>query len=215
MTRSWQATSKCGGRFNVRRDPRVVLSMETGGPAPYGLAEYLVVHGRARVTEGGAPELLQHLAHVYLGPDLRCSAHRQPTARLHNQDHPERIGGVDPGGRDPLLVTSCAPAAPRGGRTPGEQGPLLRGCDPQPGSLRHGARGHWWTSTLRVGSRTRLDDTRQVDLCWYSDGPLKDGQIESHDGPPDEPPTHVPERIAPAGGSAPFVGPMPRRGRAI
>src|SRR5271157_5389734 len=47
---------------NMRRDPRVVLSMETGGHDPNGLAEYLVVHGRARITEGGAPELLQKLA---------------------------------------------------------------------------------------------------------------------------------------------------------
>ena len=39
---------------NMRRNPRVVLSMETGGVAANGLAEYLVVHGQARVTEGGA-----------------------------------------------------------------------------------------------------------------------------------------------------------------
>ncbi len=40
---------------------------------------------------------------------------------------------------------------------------------------------------------------------WISAGTptdlVKDGQTESHDDPPDEPPTHVPERIAPAGGS--------------
>ena len=55
---------------NVRRDPRVVFSMETGVVNEYGLAEYLVVRGTARVTEGGAAELLQRLAHVYLGPDV-------------------------------------------------------------------------------------------------------------------------------------------------
>ena len=36
-----------------------------------GLDEYLVVRGAARVTEGGAAELLQRLAHVYLSPDTR------------------------------------------------------------------------------------------------------------------------------------------------
>ena len=43
---------------NVQRDPRVVLSLETGHRNPMGLDEYLVVHGTAAVTEGGAPELL-------------------------------------------------------------------------------------------------------------------------------------------------------------
>src|SRR5580704_9377097 len=56
---------------NMRRDPRVVISIETGRRAPNGFAEYLVVHGRARITEGGAPELLQKLAYVYLGPDVK------------------------------------------------------------------------------------------------------------------------------------------------
>ena len=32
---------------NMRRDPRVVLSMETGGVAANGLSEYLVIHGQA------------------------------------------------------------------------------------------------------------------------------------------------------------------------
>lgn len=40
---------------NIRRDPRVALSMETGGAEPSGLAHYLVVHGRARITEGAPP----------------------------------------------------------------------------------------------------------------------------------------------------------------
>src|SRR4051812_48497864 len=55
---------------NVRRDPRVVLSMQTGVVNEMGLAEYLVVRGSGRVTEGGAAALLQRLAHVYLGPDV-------------------------------------------------------------------------------------------------------------------------------------------------
>jgi PPOX class probable F420-dependent enzyme len=37
---------------NILRDPRVVLSMETGGHNERGLDNYLVVTGRARVTEG-------------------------------------------------------------------------------------------------------------------------------------------------------------------
>jgi hypothetical protein len=37
--------------------------METGGRSN-GLDHYLVVHGTARITEGGAPELLQRLARI-------------------------------------------------------------------------------------------------------------------------------------------------------
>ena len=40
---------------NVRRDPRVVLSLETGRINDMGLGEYLVVRGTGRITEGGAP----------------------------------------------------------------------------------------------------------------------------------------------------------------
>src|SRR4029453_2648070 len=53
---------------NVERDPRVVLSVETGHRNAMGLDEYLVVRGTARVTGGGAPELLQRLAPVLLSP---------------------------------------------------------------------------------------------------------------------------------------------------
>jgi|SRR6266481_4863950 len=53
---------------NIRRDPRVALSL-LGDKTTKGLREYVAVYGKARVTEGGAPKLLQGLAHIYLGPD--------------------------------------------------------------------------------------------------------------------------------------------------
>src|SRR3978361_1308245 len=52
---------------NVERDPRVALVVQSPTKSDRGLDEYLVVHGTARVTEGGAPQLLQQLAWVYLG----------------------------------------------------------------------------------------------------------------------------------------------------
>jgi PPOX class probable F420-dependent enzyme len=55
---------------NVRREPRVVLSMLSQGKNPMGLQKYLVIHGNARITEGGAAALLQRLAHIYLGPHV-------------------------------------------------------------------------------------------------------------------------------------------------
>src|SRR4029450_1512262 len=56
---------------NVKRDPRVVLSLETRPRTPMGLAESLGVRGTARVPEGGAADLLQRLAYVSLGPETK------------------------------------------------------------------------------------------------------------------------------------------------
>jgi hypothetical protein len=41
--------------------------METGGKT-MGLDTYLVITGRARITEGGAPELLNQLAQISIAP---------------------------------------------------------------------------------------------------------------------------------------------------
>jgi PPOX class probable F420-dependent enzyme len=54
---------------NIRRDPRVTVSFESGVKNPFGLEDYLVVHGQATITEGGAPELLARLAKTYISPD--------------------------------------------------------------------------------------------------------------------------------------------------
>jgi PPOX class probable F420-dependent enzyme len=53
---------------NIRRDPRVALSLLGDKTSPQGMREYLVVYGNARITEGGAVPLLQRLAPLYLGP---------------------------------------------------------------------------------------------------------------------------------------------------
>jgi PPOX class probable F420-dependent enzyme len=57
---------------NLRRDARIALSVPSTTRNEWGLVEYLVVYGTRRVTEGGAAELLQKLAHTYLGP-TSCS----------------------------------------------------------------------------------------------------------------------------------------------
>ncbi|HEY5198809.1 MAG TPA: PPOX class F420-dependent oxidoreductase [Solirubrobacteraceae bacterium] len=81
---------------NVDRDPRLSLSIEGTSLNARGLKEYLVVHGRARLEEGGAPELLQRLAHVYLGPDVRFPPIDDPPAGYVMRITPERVGGVGP-----------------------------------------------------------------------------------------------------------------------
>ena len=79
---------------NLRRDPRVALSVESDVTNPIGLREHLVVHGRARITEGGAAELLQRLAHTYLGPDVRFPPMDDPPPGVVTRITVERVAGV-------------------------------------------------------------------------------------------------------------------------
>ena len=81
---------------NIRRDGRVALSMEGTEIQPPGLKQYLVVHGWARLEEGGAPELLQRLAHVYLGPDVTFPPMDDPPPGHVLRITVERLGGVGP-----------------------------------------------------------------------------------------------------------------------
>ena len=81
---------------NVQRDPRVTLSIETGGRNEMGLDNYLVVHGTARIQEGGAPEMLQRLAEVYLGPGVRFPPMDDPPAGYVLRTTPTRVLGVGP-----------------------------------------------------------------------------------------------------------------------
>ena len=81
---------------NIRRDDRVALSLEGTRMSGMGLKEYLVVHGRARIEEGGGPELLQRLAHVYLGPDVKFPPMDDPPPGVVVRISVDRLGGVGP-----------------------------------------------------------------------------------------------------------------------
>ena len=81
---------------NIARDPRVALSIEGTEIQPPGLMQYLVVHGRARLVEGGAADLLQRLAHVYLGPDVKFPPMDNPPPGQVIRISVERVGGVGP-----------------------------------------------------------------------------------------------------------------------
>jgi PPOX class probable F420-dependent enzyme len=81
---------------NIERDPRVALSMEGHGLNAMGLREYLVVHGTARIVEGGGPELLQRLARTYLGPDVKFPPMDDPPPGVVVHIAAERFGGVGP-----------------------------------------------------------------------------------------------------------------------
>jgi PPOX class probable F420-dependent enzyme len=81
---------------NIRRDPRVTLSLEGSTVSALGLKEYLVVYGRARIEEGGGPELLQRLAHTYLGPDVKFPPMDDPPPGVVVRIAVDRLGGHGP-----------------------------------------------------------------------------------------------------------------------
>jgi PPOX class probable F420-dependent enzyme len=56
---------------NLRRDPRITMSFEAKEHTGEGLHPYVVIRGTARITEGGALEVMDRLAEHYLGPGER------------------------------------------------------------------------------------------------------------------------------------------------
>ncbi len=81
---------------NIRREPRVTISFETQNTNSWGLREYLIIKGLATVTEGGAPELLQALAHVYLGPEVKFPPMPSPPPGFITHISVDHLGGVGP-----------------------------------------------------------------------------------------------------------------------
>lgn len=87
-----------GGRKvrNIARDPRVTLTVEADGANPVGMTNYLLIRGTARLVEGGAPELLQRLAEVYVGPGVKFPPFDNPPPGHVIHITAEHIGGVGP-----------------------------------------------------------------------------------------------------------------------
>jgi PPOX class probable F420-dependent enzyme len=81
---------------NLRRDPRVALTVQSDHINEWGLREYLVLNGTARVVEGGAPELLQRLAYTYIGPDVVFPAMPNPPPGFVTRIRVERVSGIGP-----------------------------------------------------------------------------------------------------------------------
>ena len=82
---------------NIRRDARVALSILSDKTNKQGMREYVVAYGNARVTEGGAVPLLQHLAKIYLGPkaDFPPPSMRNIPSFI-TRIAPDRFSGVGP-----------------------------------------------------------------------------------------------------------------------
>jgi PPOX class probable F420-dependent enzyme len=81
---------------NIRRDPRVALSFEAEGDNGIGMRNYLVVHGRARITEGGAAQLLSALAQTYVGPGTVFPPMTDPPPGFLTHITVDRVGGMGP-----------------------------------------------------------------------------------------------------------------------
>ena len=91
---------------NMRRDPRVALAiLGPGKPPPetqeynlLGLQEYLVVYGKARITEGGAVALIQRLRPIYMGPNAKAQPvpYQKDTPGYITRIAPERFTGIGP-----------------------------------------------------------------------------------------------------------------------
>jgi len=85
---------------NLRRDPRISMSMAPGETSADGLPYHLVLHGRAKVTEGGCPELLQRLAVAYLGEGVKWPPMDSPPPGFVIRTVVERVVGYGPWNED-------------------------------------------------------------------------------------------------------------------
>jgi len=55
---------------NVRRDPRVAVTIVDPGDVGKSLRSYISIDGTAHIEEGGAPELLKELSQELLDPNV-------------------------------------------------------------------------------------------------------------------------------------------------
>lgn len=85
---------------NLRRDPRIAIAIHSGRINEWGLREYLVINGTARITDGGAAELLQRLARTYLGPDVVFPGIPNPPPGFVTRIRVERVSGIGPWRKD-------------------------------------------------------------------------------------------------------------------
>jgi PPOX class probable F420-dependent enzyme len=81
---------------NILRDPRVAISLEGRTKSAMGLTEYAVLYGTARIQEGGAAELLQKLAEVYIGPGVKFPPMENPPPGYVTRIRVDKIDGVGP-----------------------------------------------------------------------------------------------------------------------
>jgi PPOX class probable F420-dependent enzyme len=80
---------------NIRRDPRVAVTIVSLDGSGQGMRPYLSVTGTARIVEGGAPELLKQLNPVLGDPNAPFPPEDAPPGFLTRVGI-EKIGGIGP-----------------------------------------------------------------------------------------------------------------------
>lgn len=80
---------------NVRKDPRVALTIASVDASGQGMRPYLSVIGTARITEGGAPELLKELNPVLGDPNNKFPPDHAPPGFL-TRIRIDKVGGMGP-----------------------------------------------------------------------------------------------------------------------
>ena len=80
---------------NVRRDPRVAVTVVAPGGADGVMRPYLAINGTARIVEGGAPELLTELARTLTPPGTPFPPADAPPG-VHTRIRIDKVRGVGP-----------------------------------------------------------------------------------------------------------------------
>lgn len=80
---------------NVRRDPRVAVTILSPQGVGQPMRPYLAINGTARVVEGGAPELLEKLAQTLSRADSEFPPKDAPPGFL-TRIRIDKVGGVGP-----------------------------------------------------------------------------------------------------------------------
>lgn len=83
---------------SLRRDQRIVISFQAIEHTGEGLHPYLVVEGRARITEGGALAVMDRLAEAYIGPGERFPQREFPEGFVVHVTV-DRVYGIGPWAR--------------------------------------------------------------------------------------------------------------------
>ncbi|MBI4932962.1 MAG: PPOX class F420-dependent oxidoreductase [Actinobacteria bacterium] len=81
---------------NLERDPRCTISFELPGVSGPGLMNYAVLHGTARLTDGGAPALLQELAPRFMGAGVKFPPMDEPPPGRIVHITVQRVTGMGP-----------------------------------------------------------------------------------------------------------------------
>jgi PPOX class probable F420-dependent enzyme len=77
---------------NIRRDPRVAVTIVSPGDVGKSLRPYIAIDGTARIEEGGAPELLKELSQELLDPNVFPPKDAPPGFVTHIRI--DKVGGV-------------------------------------------------------------------------------------------------------------------------